>query len=357
MTNLVSRREDGVPDTQVKDFAGLGLRYWYSLRRARSEEQRLTAYIWAGRSMCTKATRHIRPGCGVYTYNSCGLELLKGIGSRGGLRFHEQTIAPKAIELALLADESGMNGLLSGPLQRYIDREEEEWKHADAILCGSEFVKEGIRRRGGPVERCHVVPYGVHLERAVSRKMLHGGPLRVLFAGTVGVRKGFSYLVDGARMAGSGVELLVAGELETPGLLRNVPSNIRFLGRVPRTEMADLFSWADVLALPSLCEGSATVSYEALVRGIPVIATMNAGTPVRDGVDGFIVPHRDADAIGGKLAQLIADRSLLARLQEGAREGAAEHTLEGYGRRLIRVIREVASGGPEQPGLSKPPTQ
>ena len=47
---------------------------------------------------------------------------------------------------------------------------------------------------------------------------------------------------------------------------------------------------ADVFVFPSLFEGSAVVTYEAIACGLPSIVTPEAGSVVRDGVEGFLVP-------------------------------------------------------------------
>jgi len=49
--------------------------------------------------------------------------------------------------------------------------------------------------------------------------------------------------------------------------------------------------------LPSLAEGSAGVIYEALASGFAVITTESAGSVVRDGIEGFIVPEGDPQAL------------------------------------------------------------
>ena len=94
----------------------------------------------------------------------------------------------------------------------------------------------------------------------------------------------------------------------------------------------------DVFLLPSICEGSATVIYEALAAGLPVICTPNAGSVVRDGVDGFIVPIRDPDAIMEKLEQLATNAQLLAQMSENARRRAGEYSIDAYGERLKEVL-------------------
>jgi glycosyltransferase involved in cell wall biosynthesis len=107
--------------------------------------------------------------------------------------------------------------------------------------------------------------------------------------------------------------------------------------------MAEHYAWADVFLLPSICEGSATVCYEALAAGVPVITTENAGSVVRDGVDGFIVPIRDAEAVVERLEMLYRDRELLESMSRGAFARAREFTVEKYGERLLEAIGAACS--------------
>ena len=65
---------------------------------------------------------------------------------------------------------------------------------------------------------------------------------------------------------------------------------IELLGRVSHADMPARMASADVFAFPSLFEGSAVVTYEALACGLPSIVTPSAGSVVRDGIEGFLVP-------------------------------------------------------------------
>ena len=98
------------------------------------------------------------------------------------------------------------------------------------------------------------------------------------------------------------------------------------------------FEWADVFCLPTLSEGSATVTYEALASGVPVICTPNAGSVVREGIDGFLVPIRDAEGIAERLASLEANRQMLAEMANSARQRANEYSWQSYGERLVRAL-------------------
>ena len=110
---------------------------------------------------------------------------------------------------------------------------------------------------------------------------------------------------------------------------------------MPRSEIAQHFDWADVFLLPSLCEGSATVTYEALGHGLPVVCTPNTGSVVRDGMEGFIVPAGDPTALVGRLETLLADPVLLENLSLNAKDRAHEYTLAEYGCRLLAALPAI----------------
>jgi glycosyltransferase involved in cell wall biosynthesis len=83
------------------------------------------------------------------------------------------------------------------------------------------------------------------------------------------------------------------------------------------------------------------VCYEALAAGLPVITTPHAGSVVRHGVDGMIVPIRDAEAIAGALDTIRTSPTLLFNLSRNAAERAGEFTLEKYGERLVAALAGI----------------
>src|SRR5207253_1873937 len=116
---------------------------------------------------------------------------------------------------------------------------------------------------------------------------------------------------------------------------------------VPRNEIHKHYEWADVFLLPSICEGSATVTYEALAAGLPVICTPNTGSVVTDGVDGFIVPAGDPHAIVERL-ELVSGPGMLETMSAAAIEKARDFTLNAYKRRALAVLApgtELPSSG------------
>jgi len=209
-------------------------------------------------------------------------------------------------------------------------RERAEWQLADLIVCGSEFVRRGVVDCGGAIQKCVVVPYGVDTNFYQAARSQRAGPLRVLCVGEAGLRKGISYAAETARLLGDAAEIKWIGRISLlPNARRIVEPYVKLTGPTPRNMMAAEFQWADVLFLPSVCEGSATVTYEALMSGLPVITTPNAGSVVIDGVEGFIVAARDPDAMAERLRYLHVHRDALSKMQDAARSRVTAVTRAG----------------------------
>jgi glycosyltransferase involved in cell wall biosynthesis len=269
-------------------------------------------------------------------FNTAGLEVLEAARAEGRRTVLEQTIVPCRLYSDLLDIEQQRFPDWQVPADSreeiggLCEREEAEWRLADVILCGSAFVRSGIAERGGPTDRCVVVPYGVDERFRRPPRPTHGGPLRVLVAGAVGLRKGSPYVLAAARaLRGKAVFRMVGGIGVMPSAQAQLREYVELTGSIPHAAMGDHLGWADVFLLPSLCEGSATVTYEALAASLPVVCTPNTGSVVRDGIDGIIIPVRDSTAIVEALERLAADPELRRYMAENARHRAQSFDLAG----------------------------
>jgi len=283
----------------------------------------------------------------VYVFRSAGLEVLKAARARGSKTILEQPIAARQVEDRLLSSEQARHSTwvseaaVDQYMSEYAEREKEEWKLADVILCGSEFVRESIAQCNGPVERCRVVPYGVDFnvippsngDRTCTN-------LRVLTVGSISLRKGAPYVLRAARKCSSFAEFRMVGSASiAEQARRELDAHVDLTGVVPRSEVRQHYEWADVFLLPSICEGSATVTYEALAAGLPVICTPNTGSIIRDGKDGFIVPVQNAEAIAEKVRKLSSNRRLLEYMSRSASSRyTSGGTLKAYANRIHDVI-------------------
>jgi glycosyltransferase involved in cell wall biosynthesis len=351
LRRIAGRLPTGIPGYRVTGFNILGLRYAQRRRRARTPTDLTAACLWAGRNICQRVVRRGLDGArGVYVFNSAGLELLQVAKIKGLSTVVEQTIAPhRIIERELQTERSRFAEWESGRqadelAKAFSRREEKEWQLADLILCGSSYVRDGIAECGGPVERCVIVPYGVDASFQLPPRNDHGGPLRVLFVGSVGLRKGAPYVLAAAQALRRKAIIRMVGPIDvSTEAAASLEEGVELIGPVPRSAMLAHFAWADAFLLPSLCEGSATVVYEALAASLPVVCTPNTGSVVRDGVDGIIVPTGDSAAIVAALTALADNFEGRRHMAENAARRAASFDLDAYGRRLIGALDSVGA--------------
>ena len=219
----------------------------------------------------------------------------------------------------------------------------------DIFVCPSPFVADDLVLNWGvPREATRIIPYALSSDwfEIESRPK----PGRVLFAGTADRRKGIHYLAKAALLlSGRVADFRVAGTVQAE--VRNHPeaATLQFLGRVPRAQVRNEFASADIFVLPTLAEGSATVVYEAMAMGLPVITTRAAGSVIRNGVDGVIVPERDPEALAAAIERLVADRALRDAIGEAARESARQWTWETYTSSLVSAVLDAPSFSPRMP--------
>jgi glycosyltransferase involved in cell wall biosynthesis len=241
----------------------------------------------------------------------CGLETGREARRRGIVWVCDSPTPHLSFEHEIVAEEAGRLGLSwRKPEQRFRDYAEASYAGATAIVVGSEFAGRTFAPRGVPADRVFVIPYGADLGRFAPRAVEPAPGFGVLFVGSLSIRKGVHDLVAACHIAGmSDLTLTLAGAAtaHTRALLSGRgPVRIEILGSRPKSELSRLYSSADVLVLPSICDGFGLVIGEALACGCPVIATDHTGghEVIRDGVNGFVVPARAPEAIADRLVWL-----------------------------------------------------
>jgi glycosyltransferase involved in cell wall biosynthesis len=234
-----------------------------------------------------------------------------------------------------------------------LDRVELDWLHqrrlrelevADRVVVPSEHIAGTLVRHGTPGDRVRVIPYAADCRRfRPTAGKVHGSSCKFLFAGGISQRKGIGYLLQAwrkIRRPGWRLQLLGPSPREL-GPLRPYLDEVELLGRVAHSEMPARLAAADVFVFPSLFEGSAVVTYEALASGLPSVVTPQAGSVVRDGLEGFLVASRDVDALAERLERLGIDPPLRKEMGAAARARALCFDWPRYHAALIEVVREL----------------
>ena len=186
-----------------------------------------------------------------------------------------------------------------------------EYEMADVILVVSEYVRQTFLDEGVAPQKLRPFPVRVHARfRPEARdRDDDDGVFRVVYTGALSVVKGVPLLIDAfERLSIRDAELTLVGGSGTRGMRRYLQRAIR---RDPRIRIAPgdplpHLCRADVYVHPSYQDGFAYAAAEALACGVPVIVTQDTGAKDRvvEGVNGWVVPTGDVDAIHARLDQL-----------------------------------------------------
>jgi len=293
------------------------------------------------------AARHLPPcdivvalsGRGLYTFRKASKEGVLTVCDRGSTHILFQD--------EILAEEHSRWGIP----YRHIDpagiqKELQEYTEADLIVVPSTFVLRTFVQHGVPEAKLARIPYGVDLS------LFHPVPkvddiFRVIYVGAMSLRKGVPYLLEAlATLQLPKFELCLIGGLtdEIKPFFKKYEGRFRYFGVIPRTKLYQYYSQGSVFVFASINDGFGLVQAQAMACGLPVIATTNTGAEdlFTDGVEGFIVPIRDPEAIREKVMYLykhpeVREEMAQAALQRVKSMGGWNE----YGKKAAAIYQEA----------------
>jgi len=245
---------------------------------------------------------------------------------------------PARTEVEMVREEEKLwSGWAKKPLvvpEEYFLWRQSEWALADIVMVNSRWTHDALLKQGVPESKIAIVPLAYEVDALQEPSPIapkrDNEPLRVLFLGQVNIRKGIPYLIEAARLLkGVPVQFDVVGPIAIADqFVVTAPANVRFHGAVTRDKVQDFYAQADVFVLPTISDGFALTQLEAMSHGLPVITTPNCGDVVTDGVDGFLVPARNATALAATLQTLVDDPERLQAMRESARARVGAFSLD-----------------------------
>lgn len=258
--------------------------------------------------------------------------------------------------LRIEAEEQQFDPLFSRTFDTYAMSAEdlhnmvEEADIADAIIVASSFSKDSLIENGIPENRIFIVPYGVDLEKfqPAPQQPLNNCHLNVLFIGGIGQRKGVGYLLRAVHELKQSLNItttLVGNLRGDPSVFDSYRLDFIHVNHMPHAKVLGQYQAADVFVFPSLIEGFGLVILEAMASGLPVITTPNTGgrDVIEDGVDGFIVPIRDVEAIKQRLVYLYENPAERMRMGKAARKKAEQYSWDRYYTGIATALEHIYS--------------
>lgn len=347
---LIGRTNTSLPANFVHQSRFFSLFQSISRKQINSVSDELRFRVHYSNGVEKRLRRFVSPQSVLFAVNREAPNLGRSVLDSGGEFVVEQTIPPLEDEISELhrignlISERGVK--IQSPsldqvrgLDWFFARERRELSDASRIVCVSSHVKERLENCGVCPEKIRVVPSGLILPSSpVGRRK--PGRLRVLFVGQFGTRKGANVFLELARRLRGDAHFRVVGRNLMTVEAEASSHEIKFIGPVARSALREHWDWADVLLFPSLNEGAAMVTFEALAHGVPVLCTYQSGSVVVHGENGFLFHPWEVDEMECCLSTLSKDFDALETMKGLCLKHREKISVSSYGERLFDAIRD-----------------
>ncbi len=227
------------------------------------------------------------------------------------------------------------------------------FKRADHVMVTAKTeLAYNQKKYGIPENRMTFIPNGVSPEYFAA-KSYSQTPSKILYFGGWEWRKGTRYLAQAFEKICSRyphVRLTVAGVGAGADEVKNAfaeicRDKIHVIANVPHENTPQLYREHDLFVFPSLFESMSLVVPEAMASGLPVVTTRTCGMQdiIIDGVNGYLVPVRDADALAARVMEILDHPDLGQKLGTAAQESAKNLLWDRIGDQVLEMYRKIVS--------------
>lgn len=227
------------------------------------------------------------------------------------------------------------------------------WLHAKTVIAKCEGEADMIRAVDKR-PKITLIPNGVDVSAFLPAEIPLEGPFRLLCVARLIERKGQHYLIEALkRLVDENLDvtldLVGTGDAEPANRQQagelGLAERVRFIGYVPREEIARRYAAAHAFVLPSYNEGMSVATLEAMAAGLPLVVTRTGGAAelVEEGENGWIVDWADVEALAAHLRWLVLDRELARRLGAASRRRAEQFSWEAATRNYINMWTEAGA--------------
>lgn len=223
---------------------------------------------------------------------------------------------------------------LSSPL--LINKKIKEWnlisRSSSAVIAPSAGIADAMKRNEIPQQKIHILPHGIPLasKQPISKDITYR-PINFFYLGRINYVKGLHHLLKAFSNLTKNAELHIIGEAITKDEKRYKAKvknrfdskRITWHGNISSSHVFERICQYDVMIHPAIfLEVFGLTIAESLSSGRPVIATRCGGPEmqIEDGVNGFLVPANDADALRERMQYLADNPEEITRLAGNIRQ-------------------------------------
>jgi colanic acid/amylovoran biosynthesis glycosyltransferase len=248
---------------------------------------------------------------------------------------------------------------------------QELFQETDYFLANCEFFKNKAVALGCESDKIHVHGSGIDCGKFFfqERYFPNDGIIRIATTGRLVEKKGIEYVIKAIAQLAKyhpHLEYNIIGDGELKEYFQNLIADlnlnhiVKLLGWKQQKEIVEILDKCHIFVAPSVTgkdgnqDAPVNTLKEAMAMGLPVITTRHGGIPelVADGVSGFLVPERDADAIATKLTYLITNPQLWSTMGRAGRARVEEqYDMNKLNDELVAIYQQILNNPSPTPKL------
>lgn len=245
---------------------------------------------------------------------------------------------------------------------------QEVFQETDFFLANCEFFRNKAVTLGCNSDKIHVHGSGIDCSKFnyQPRFFPADGKVKITTTGRLVEKKGIEYAIAAVAKVAQiypNIEYNIIGDgelkLQFEQLIAdlNVGNIVKLLGWKQQQEIIDILNSCHIFMAPSITgtdgnqDAPVNTLKEAMAMGLPVISTLHGGIPelVENGVSGFLVPERDAEAIAEKLRYLLEHSEIWQQMGAAGRSQVeAKYDMKKLNNELVKIYQQILDSSFEE---------
>jgi glycosyltransferase involved in cell wall biosynthesis len=248
------------------------------------------------------------------------------------------------------------------PSAALIAREQREYEIADRVVTLSSFARDSFVSRGVDKDKLEILSLGVDVSQfcaspevlaARRERILSGDPLRVLWVGTMSLRKGLlDYERIVAALGNKDFQFRFVGDIpkDVHEISAKAAKLVEVVARQPQWQLPQQYAWADLFIFPTIEDGYAVVLAQASANGLPILTTPNCAGPdmIRPDQTGWILPIRSPEAFIERLRWCDRNREAVAEMVVRMANDFSPRTWDDVARDFTKICQRAIASNTEK---------